>query len=297
VCPYLSCTYTRMQAQRQPISRPNTLLQHFTDEIAKMEESKSQLNARYMEIFKICEINCAVGDFDVDGDDDILNINFAGRIVRNIRRSILTKPPCGWNLFSCLFHKRWDAFHPRDKEGRIYVDLEEEWISPLLDYMMYYQVPVTCLHVKSSNDIPFSNFLSVFQLSSIFNDEDYYPTLESKRYPVVGNDISMIEEVETEYYDSDGNIEMLDRKKALQDHFRKRKGKYSELKKLGFHYKSSNSIKVEDQSLSMDLSIYKKLAFRGLELLISVSTEMMNRLFSIQIHVVYYQMHLILLLV
>jgi hypothetical protein len=43
----------------------------------------------------------------------------------------------GWNLFSVLFEKRWDRFHVRDRTGRIYVDLKEEWMRPLIDYMKY----------------------------------------------------------------------------------------------------------------------------------------------------------------
>jgi hypothetical protein len=38
-------------------------------------------------------------------DDDVLKINFGGKNL-DIKRSVLTKPKFGWNLFSCLFHKR-----------------------------------------------------------------------------------------------------------------------------------------------------------------------------------------------
>jgi hypothetical protein len=71
-----------------------------------------------------------------NGEEDILKINFGGKIV-DIKRSVLTKPKFGWSLFSCLFEKRWDNYHARDRKGRIYIDLKEEWMRPLLDYFKY----------------------------------------------------------------------------------------------------------------------------------------------------------------
>jgi hypothetical protein len=66
-----------------------------------------------------------------EGNDDILKINFAGENM-DITRSVLTRSDFGWNLFSCLFEKRWDGFHVRDREGRIYVDLKGKWLKPLI---------------------------------------------------------------------------------------------------------------------------------------------------------------------
>jgi hypothetical protein len=88
------------------------------------------------------------GEVDAEGDEDILKINFGGSNV-DIKRSILTKPKCGWNLFSCLFQKRWDGFHVRDKKGRIYVDLTEEWLRPLLEYMKYSDSSNHCLNASN----------------------------------------------------------------------------------------------------------------------------------------------------
>ena len=70
-----------------------------------------------------------------DGDEDILDINFAGEVIQ-VKRSVLTKPYFGWNFFSCLFEKRWDSYHVRDKEGRMYVDLKYEWLKPFLEKLI-----------------------------------------------------------------------------------------------------------------------------------------------------------------
>jgi hypothetical protein len=89
------------------------------------------------------------GDVDREGNEDILKINFGGRNV-DIKRFVLTRPHFGWNRFSCLFHKRWDRFHVRDNKGRIYVDLKEEWIRPLIDYMKYCDSSERCLSGSKS---------------------------------------------------------------------------------------------------------------------------------------------------
>jgi hypothetical protein len=101
---------------------------------------KKMLSSQKREISTIFELsgtpNYHKQGFDCKGDNDILKINFGGRNVE-IKRSCLTKPAIGWNLFSCLFQKRWDRYHVRDRTGRIYVDLKEEWMRPLIDYMKY----------------------------------------------------------------------------------------------------------------------------------------------------------------
>jgi hypothetical protein len=123
------------------------MLLKLQEEYAKLEakfrerdEKLAKLNANYRneakEIFEICGVDCNGDGFDWDGDDDLLKINFAGKNL-DIKRSILTKPTFGGNLFSCLFQKRWDGYHVRDKKGRIYVDLKENWLRPLINYMKY----------------------------------------------------------------------------------------------------------------------------------------------------------------
>jgi hypothetical protein len=233
-----------------------------------MEERKLQFKEKYLQIYKITEVTISSKEFDSEGDDDILEINFAGKIIRNIKRSILTKPPCCWNLFSCLFHKRWDAFHPRDKEGRIYVDLEEEWISPLLDYMMYYQAPVSYIQVESSTDIPFSEVFEYFQLSSSFLDEPYCPSRSDfdEKYPLIGNELLV------DYGDHGEPLDYYSSK--IGNNFKARGYKHTELKKLGFHYSgnSSNEGDVHSNN-SIDLTIYKQRQMRGIELLMVVETK------------------------
>jgi hypothetical protein len=123
------------------------MLLKLQDEYAKLEakfreqeQNLVKLNADFRkevkEIFDISGVKCDGEDFDWDGDDDLLKINFGGRNV-DIKRSVLTKPPFGWNFFSCLFQKRWDGYHVRDKKGRIYVDLKESWLRPLINYLKY----------------------------------------------------------------------------------------------------------------------------------------------------------------
>jgi hypothetical protein len=132
----------------------------------KQTEIKTKQDEITLNIKKVFEITDASVEIDdLEGDDDILDINFAGTIIRNFKRSFLTKASFGWNLFSCLFHKRWDVFHPRDREGRIYIDIEERWISPLLDYLRYspcnhpfFSSPSFKIQIDNSMDACFDHF-------------------------------------------------------------------------------------------------------------------------------------------
>jgi hypothetical protein len=96
-------------------------------------EIENEIKETLGELLKISESSLATTG---EGDEDIMKINFAGRNV-DIKRSELTMKLVGWNLFSCLFKKTWDGFHVKDKNGRIYVDLKEEWLRPFIDFMKY----------------------------------------------------------------------------------------------------------------------------------------------------------------
>jgi hypothetical protein len=128
---------------------------------------KISSNGRFYKIFNLCGTDTKTNEFDLEEDNDLLDINFAGKIIRGIKRSVLTKPPFDWNYFSCLFRKSWDQFHPRDKEGRIYIDIEEEWLRPLLDYMIYYHMPLRSLKIEESIDRHFFGVFSYFELCEV----------------------------------------------------------------------------------------------------------------------------------
>jgi hypothetical protein len=102
-------------------------------------------------------------EFDAEGDSDFLKLNFGGRNV-DIKRSVLTKPHFGWNLFSGLFQKRWDRFHVRDKKGRIYVDMKEEWMRPSIDYMKYSDSSETCLSASNRSLVDIMRFFQIFDV-------------------------------------------------------------------------------------------------------------------------------------
>jgi hypothetical protein len=108
-------------------------------ELQTLQKEILQLRARtllYIQlVFEICgHEDSKDKSFDWKGDNDILEINFAGTHV-DIRRCMLTNSVFGMNFFSSLFQKKWDEFHVRDKSGRIYLDFQEEWLKPLIDYL------------------------------------------------------------------------------------------------------------------------------------------------------------------
>jgi hypothetical protein len=113
------------------VSSLSTLFQETEKLFIEREEQivaqKVNLQERVRKIFEIG--GETVNLTDTEGDDDQLKLNLGGNKL-DIKRSVLTKPNFGWNLFSCLFPCR-------DKAGRIYVDLKEEWLRPLLNRMIY----------------------------------------------------------------------------------------------------------------------------------------------------------------
>jgi hypothetical protein len=135
-----------------------------------LQDKRQELNAKVKAIFKLSETNFSDSAFDWEGDNDLLKLNFGGRNL-DIKRSVFSKPKFGWNLFSCLFEKRWDAFHVRDKTGRIYVDLREEWYRPLIEYMKY--------NDSGTDPIPSNIFLDV-SLNQLFNDDTTFSFPEAQ---------------------------------------------------------------------------------------------------------------------
>jgi hypothetical protein len=144
---------------------------HFKEREDYLALKKLELKEKLTPILAISECTEYQNEeFDWFGDDDLLKLNFGGRNV-DIKRSVLTKPKFGWNLFSRLFDKRWDAFHVRDKNGRIYVDLKEEWMRPLIDSMKYNETGEAPI---SPCNLYLRRSVSLFNESSEFT----FPTLK-----------------------------------------------------------------------------------------------------------------------
>jgi hypothetical protein len=153
----------------------------------QFKETESYLASKRLEliqkIIRIFEINESSGlrpeGFNWHGNDELLKLNFGGRNV-DIKRSVLTRPKFGWNLFSRLFEKRWDAFHVRDKNGRIYVDLKEEWMRPLIDYMKYNGTgtgPISSSNIFLYLSIHLFNEAEEFKFPALdFSIVDYFPS-------------------------------------------------------------------------------------------------------------------------
>jgi hypothetical protein len=133
------------------------------------ERQQLQINSRLLSesIFDICRhVDNEHNECNWEGDDDILKINFAGKLV-DIKRSTFTKPLCGHNLFSSLFQKKWDEFHVRDKTGRIYVDYNGEWLKPLLEYMEYNDEDAVWARLPTSN-YSLVQIMRNFQMDKVF---------------------------------------------------------------------------------------------------------------------------------
>jgi hypothetical protein len=61
-----------------------------------------------------------------------VNVNFGGKCL-TLDRNVICNPKIKYNFFSALFHPRWQRVLPKDKEGRLYFELEYKWIQSILD--------------------------------------------------------------------------------------------------------------------------------------------------------------------
>jgi hypothetical protein len=96
------------------------------------QQKRKELRENEKKIFEISGVIVSDEEtFDWKGKKDILKLNFRGTKC-DIERQILTKWHYGWNLFACLFTKKWDHYHVRDQEGRIYIDIKYEAVHPLI---------------------------------------------------------------------------------------------------------------------------------------------------------------------
>jgi hypothetical protein len=108
-----------------------------------------------------------------EGKEDILHLNIGGKNV-DVKRSSLT---VGFSLFSLLFNKRWEGLLMRDKNNRIYLDMDNEWLMPFLDYYSYPPCLPVCSGIfattrKNSTAVMFDCIVKFFSLKDLAMAEE-----------------------------------------------------------------------------------------------------------------------------
>jgi hypothetical protein len=108
-----------------------------------------------------------------EGKDDILHLNIGGKYA-DVKRSSLT---VGFSLFSLLFNKRWEGLLMRDKNNRIYLDMDDEWLMPFLDYYSYSPCLPVCSGIiattrKNSTAVMFDCIVKFFSLKDLAMEEE-----------------------------------------------------------------------------------------------------------------------------
>ena len=63
---------------------------------------------------------------------DYVEVNFGGKCV-SISREVVGNPNIKYNFFSALFHSRWQNVLPKDKDGKIYLEMDYKWVQSILD--------------------------------------------------------------------------------------------------------------------------------------------------------------------
>jgi hypothetical protein len=112
-----------------------------------------------------------------EGLDDILQLNIGGKNY-DLKRSVFTQADLGpFNLLSFLFNKRWERLLLRDKENRIYLDWNADWIQPILDQIIFDQLYLLCDKRQSDSSrawtLPVSTSESLQHFLPLLNGGDY----------------------------------------------------------------------------------------------------------------------------
>jgi hypothetical protein len=116
----------------------------------------------------------------VESESDFVALNIGG-VHYDIERKALLKTPFFYEsnnnsfhtLFSAFFSKRWEFYHIKDKNHRIYLDFADEWFNPILSYILNSSSSPSskskskALMIKKEN-IGCLELLKFFELDSFF---------------------------------------------------------------------------------------------------------------------------------
>jgi hypothetical protein len=151
-----------------------------------------------------------------ESKNDVLGLNIGG-VHYDIERKALLKTPFSYGsntntLFSAFFSERWEFYHIQDNNRRIYLDFSDEWLHPILSYILNYHSTLSSgssaspvfnsrgsLVIKRKN-IGCLELLKFFELDSFF-----LPSMRSElslkglNHSLIGKEYQLIEALKTFY--------------------------------------------------------------------------------------------------
>ena len=101
-------------------------------------------------------------------DSSILKLNVGGKDI-NVRRSSILPRTSPDSLFSILVSGRWDNHLTKDRNGRIFLDIDPEWIEVVINVLRDTgRIVRPCVALEKDNG--FRAILACYNLGSLFSD-------------------------------------------------------------------------------------------------------------------------------
>ena len=130
-----------------------------------MEEEKDKLQN------EIVTMNSVIGASANVSDDDIIEIDVGGKVIRALRSTLCLAPD---TMFTYMFSGRWEESLKRDDNGRIFLDHDPEFIEIIVNFLRKSKIkdpiePVRPPKVICDKKKDFDDLLRYFGLTDFFN--------------------------------------------------------------------------------------------------------------------------------
>ena len=133
--------------------------------VEQMEEEKDKLQN------EIATMNSVIGASANVSDDDIIEIDVGGKVIRALRSTLCLAPG---TMFTYMFSGRWEESLKRDDNGRIFLDHDPEFIEIIVNFLRKSKIkdptePVRSPEIKYEKKKDFDDLLRYFGLASFLN--------------------------------------------------------------------------------------------------------------------------------
>jgi hypothetical protein len=133
--------------------------------VKQMEEEKDKLQN------EIVTMNSVIGASANVSDDDIIEIDVGGKVIRALRSTLCLAPD---TMFTYMFSGRWEESLKRDDNGRIFLDHDPEFIEIIVNFLRKSKIkdpiePVRPPKVICDKKKDFDDLLRYFGLTDFFN--------------------------------------------------------------------------------------------------------------------------------
>eukprot|EP00751_Fragilariopsis_kerguelensis_P038219 CAMPEP_0170953420 /NCGR_PEP_ID=MMETSP0735-20130129/31903_1 /TAXON_ID=186038 /ORGANISM="Fragilariopsis kerguelensis, Strain L26-C5" /LENGTH=267 /DNA_ID=CAMNT_0011364757 /DNA_START=32 /DNA_END=835 /DNA_ORIENTATION=+ len=136
----------------------------------------------------------------MEGDDDIIEIDVGGTIIRALR-STLTQVPD--TMFTSMFSGRWKGSLKRNVDGRIFLDHDPELIEIIVNFLRTkkienHSMPVPSPEIPDKKKNQFNTLLHYFGLTDFFYPPSIFVPLDINNIEVVQSQGSTINVTKSE---------------------------------------------------------------------------------------------------